>query len=103
MGVTIASAETNNELRQALAGLEGVEQIQDDVLIHGKGKQHDERLAKALKRLKERGITLREEKCCWGQPSVKWFGMQFSKQGMSITQRKQKPSDICRHQQIQKA
>ena len=45
MGVTIASAETNNELRQALAGLEGVEQIQDDILIHGKNKQHNERLA----------------------------------------------------------
>ena len=61
-----------------------VEQIQDDILIHGKGAQHDERLIQVLKRLRERGITLREEKCCWGQPSVKWFGMQFSCQGMSI-------------------
>ena len=44
MGVTVAPVETNNELRQALVGLEGVEQIQDDILVHGRGTQHDERL-----------------------------------------------------------
>ena len=39
--------------------MEGAIQIQDDVLVHGKGKQHEERLVKVLDRMKEYGLTLR--------------------------------------------
>ena len=66
-----------------LEGLDGVQQIQDDVVIHGAGKQHDQRLQAVLERLQTTGMTLRKEKCHFGVPEMLWFGNTFSKQGMS--------------------
>ena len=66
-----------------LEGLEGVLQIQDDIVVHGKGAVHDERLRKVLGRLQEHGFTLREEKCKFGQEKILWFGHVFSAAGMS--------------------
>ena len=83
-GVNCASAECNNNFRAIVEGLEGVVQIQDDVVVFGKGKTHDQRLEKLLARLAEWGITLRREKCRWGQPEVLWFGKVYSRHGVSI-------------------
>merc|ERR1711994_206921 len=83
-GVNCASAECNNNLRAILEGLPGIVQIADDVVCFGKGKEHDKRLEMLLARLRKWGITLRKEKCQWGQPEVLWFGKIYSKQGVSI-------------------
>ena len=83
-GVNIASAECNNNLRALLTGLEGIVQIQDDIVVHGKGRQHDERLASVLNRLDQEGFTLRRDKCVFGQPEIAWFGKVYSKTGVSI-------------------
>ena len=66
-----------------LERLDGVCQIQDDIVVHGKGKAHDVRQAKVLERLQEYGFTLREEKCHFGKSSIVWFGHVFSVAGMS--------------------
>ena len=66
-----------------MEGLEGVTQIKHDLVEHGKGKVHDVRLEQVLERLRSYGLTLRKNKCQFGVPEVKWFGMTFSKQGMS--------------------
>ena len=83
MGTPPASAECHSKLAKVLEGLEGVVQIKDDLVIYGKGRQHDERLRKVLQRCMDFGLTLRKEKCKLGQPEVLWFGFVFSKQGMS--------------------
>ena len=83
-GVNCASHECNNNFRAIVEGLEGIVQIQDDVVVYGKGKQHDERLEKLLARIEEWGITLRKEKCHWGRPEVLWFGKVYSKAGVSM-------------------
>lgn len=83
MGVSSASAETHERIRIILKDVEGVAQIKDDVVVHGKGSVHDERLVEALKRLAEHGITLNPSKCKLGQQEVKWFGCIYSRQGMS--------------------
>ena len=83
-GVNIASAKCNNNLWALLTGLEGIVQIQDDIVVHGLGKQHDERLAKVLERLDSEGFTLRRDKCVFGQPEIAWFGKIYSKLGVSI-------------------
>ena len=57
--------------------------IKDDILIHGKGKEHDSQLLLVLKVLSDKSITLRSEKCSFGKPYVKWFGNIYSKDGMS--------------------
>ena len=41
--------------------MEGVQQIKDDVVVHGIGRQHDERLRKALQRFREFNLTLRQD------------------------------------------
>ena len=48
MGVSSASGETNERIRTILKGLKGVVQIKDDVVVHGKGKKHDDLLKETL-------------------------------------------------------
>ena len=83
-GVNCAGQECNNNLRAIVEGLEGIIQIADDIVVFGKGRIHDQRLEKLLRRLEKWGITLRKEKCCWGRPEVLWFGKVYSKAGVSI-------------------
>ena len=51
-------------IRDVLSGCEGVNNIVDDLVIHGKGifEQHDERLFVVLNWLKEVGLTLNGDK-----------------------------------------
>ena len=70
MGTAPASAECHTKLKDLLEGLEGVVQIKDDLVIHGKGQEHDERLRKVLQRMLEAGLTLRREKRKLGQAEV---------------------------------
>ena len=61
--------------------MEGVQQIKDDIVVHGAGKEHNSRLWALLEKLAEDNITLRREKCKFVVPEVKWFGHIYSKQG----------------------
>ena len=72
----------------ALEGLEGVQQIQDDMVVHGAGQIHDERLEAALERMEKSGLTLRREKCRFGVAEVLWFGHVYNKEGMSLDPQK---------------
>jgi hypothetical protein len=83
MGTAPASSECHERIRIILEGLEGVTQIKDNLVVHGKGKVHDDRLEKVLERLMDYGLTLRKDKCQFGVQEVTWFRMIFSKQGMS--------------------
>ena len=84
MGNSPASSECHRRVRAVLEGLEGVAQIKDDRLVYGKGAQHDMRLQAALERFRDAGLTLRREKCHFGQQEVKRFGHIFSEEGMSV-------------------
>ena len=88
MGTPPASGECHKRIKQVIEGLDGVEQIKDDLVIHGRGKEHDVRLKAVLERFREYNLTLRREKCKFGQQEVVWFGNVFSKQGMSPDPRK---------------
>ena len=61
-GISPASAECHKKLRTIFKELKGVFQIKDDLVVHGKGKQHEERLEKLLRRYNEYDVTLRAEK-----------------------------------------
>ena len=87
-GISPASAECHQKLKNVLSGIDGVVQIKDDWTVHGKGEIHDARLEQVLDRCQEYGITLRREKCFFGQPQVCWFGNIYSKHGMSPDPRK---------------
>ena len=51
MGVSSASSECYERIRKIIEGLEGVQQIKDDIVVHGVGQEHDVRLEKLLMRL----------------------------------------------------
>ena len=83
MGVSSASGETHERIKNILHGLEGVAQIKDDICVYGTKENHDERLEAVFKRLIEHGITLNKRKCELGLAEVSWFGYLFSKHGMA--------------------
>ena len=82
MGNSPASSEAHRRVRKVIQGCKGVIQIKDDVLVHGVGAAHDQNLEEVLQRFDEAGLTFRREKCQFGVPEVKWFGMIFSEAGM---------------------
>ena len=74
-GVNSASEQYQHEIQTALAGIEGQENISDDIIIHGKDqKEHNERLEKEIKRLEERGLTLNAAKCQFNMDNILWDG-----------------------------
>ena len=83
MGAPPASGECHSKMGMVVQGLKGVEQIKDDIVVHGKGQEHDSNLKKLLQRLDKYGITLRKEKCSFGKAEVSWFGHVFNGKGMS--------------------
>ena len=90
-----ASQEFHEKFRLALSGLQGVLQIEDDLLVFGRSQQeHDVHLERVLQRLLEKGITLRKEKCEWNKEEVIWFGYRFNREGMSPDPAK--TETICR-------
>ena len=71
MGVSSGSSECQERIRLIVEGLEGVVQIKDDIVCHGKGEEHDRRLEALLQRLVEYNVTLRLVKCRFGKQEVK--------------------------------
>ena len=63
-------------------------QIKDDLVVHGKGQEHDERIMKVFQSMPEAELTLRREKAKLGPVKVLWFRNVFSEQGMSRTLRR---------------
>ena len=51
-------------IAKLLTGLEGVENISDDIVVHGSDQEiHEKRLLAVMQRLQELGLTLDPEKC----------------------------------------
>jgi len=61
----------------------------DNILVHGKDAQsHDKTLKLVLSRLKEAGLTLKEDKCEIGQAQVKFLGHIIDAKGVSSDPKK---------------
>ena len=61
--------------------------IYDDMLVYGAIQiQHDYALARVLQRMEDLGLTLNKAKCKFSHPEAIFFGMRFTKEGMSLTQ-----------------
>ena len=76
IGVTSAPEIYQHAIQQALQGCEGMCNISDDIILHGKDdQQHDERLEKLLERLQQKGLSLNGEKCKFKMPPVRIYGI----------------------------
>ena len=83
-GVNSASEQYQHEVQTALAGIDGQENISDDIIVHGKDQaEHDARLELVIKRLGERGLTLNAAKCQFSMDELTFVGMVLSASGIS--------------------
>ena len=51
MDVSIASWECHERIQRMVEGLEGVQQIKDNIIVNGKDQEHDRRLTALLETL----------------------------------------------------
>lgn len=73
-GVKTAPGQFQELMDKLLAGT-GAMAYLDDVIVPGKGTaDHEERLFLVLKKLEGAGLTLRLDKCTFGQPQIRFLG-----------------------------
>jgi len=88
-GVTSAPEKYQQIIRDVLRGCEGVANIADDLIIHGRGEeQHDKRLSAVLDRLRETGLTLNKDKCEFRLPRLTFFGHEVTQTGIEPSEEK---------------
>ena len=70
-------------MKQALAGIKGVRNITEDVVVHGKNKaDHDQNLENLITRLEKINLTLNAEKYSFRMSGVVFMGLLLSKYGV---------------------
>ena len=85
-GVSSASELYQYEISRALAGIEGVDNISDDIIVHGPNQTtHDERLHAVMQRLKAKGLTLNPDKCQLSINRLIFMGILISEKGIGPT------------------
>ena len=83
-GINSAAELFQNVIQSSLAGLPGVINLSDDILVYGKNQtEHDERLRACLQRLREQNFTLNRGKCEFGVHTIEFFGHVFNTDGVS--------------------
>lgn len=83
-GLSSASEVYQYAIQQALTGLEGIRNISDDIIVFADNtREHDQRLARVLERLKDRNLTLNVEKCVFRAESLSFFGFTIGKNGIA--------------------
>lgn len=88
-GVNAAPEKYQHIFTQTMAGLKGVANIANDLVVHGKdSEEHDRNLIKVLERLKERGLTVSAEKCTFRMTKVIFVGLLLTRHGIGSTKEK---------------
>lgn len=88
-GIKSSSDIFQKAITRAIDGLQGAINIADDIFVWGSTyEEHDLRLTALLDRLLEKGLTLNPKKCILRKNSLEFFGLQFSSNGISITESK---------------
>ena len=74
-GVCSASEQYQHEIASALAGIEGVENISDDIVVQGPDTEtHNRQLHQTIEHLQECGLTLNAEKCLFNTDRLVFMG-----------------------------
>jgi len=88
-GVNAAPEKYQHIISHVIADIEGVVNIADDLIVHGKTvAEHDQSFDKLLARLEETNLTLNGEKCTFGMDKVVFMGILLSKHGIGPTEEK---------------
>lgn len=82
-GISSAPEVFHRTVQQLFDGIEGVGVFIDDVVVWGKTKtEHDERLARVLKRAQKSGLKLNKSKCQFGVQEITYLGEKLSGAGV---------------------
>ena len=106
-GISSASEIFQEHIRKVISHIEPTKNISDDIIIYGKGENaqamHDRALAETLDALHTNGLTLNLDKCKVNMTSIEYYGMIFSKTGVSPDPKKVQalkelppPSDVAK-------
>ncbi|KAL7851862.1 hypothetical protein SRHO_G00176470 [Serrasalmus rhombeus] len=88
-GISSAAEVFQNAICQALQRIEGVKNLSDDIVVHGKTQaDHDKSLIAVFQRLKEKGLTLNRDKCEFNKSPLEFFGFIFQAGGISADPKK---------------
>ena len=99
-GITSAPEKYQHVIQQVLNDCSGTANISDDIIVYGSDTaEHDERLKNVLIRLKDKGLTLNEEKCVFHMPKLTFMGLVLSQQGVGPTEEKVKAVNEAREPQ----
>ena len=91
MGISSAPEIYQRAMTELFAGLDGVEIIMDDILVHGETlEKHNENLEKVLKRCEEKNLRLNPAKVKLAQKEVEYVGQVLTGEGVKISQEKVK-------------
>ena len=90
-GVNAASEVYQYEMRRVLAGIPGVDNISDDIIVHAPDTPtHDKRLHEVFKRIIENDITLNPDKCEFAMDRLVFMGLVVSQNGVGPTEERVK-------------
>ena len=85
-GISSAPEIYQHTIQNVLTGIEGVNNISDDIIIHGKTEEeHDKRLREVMDRLKTRGLTVNKEKLELKMNRLTFMGHVLSTEGITPT------------------
>ena len=88
-GISSAAEIFQNTIRETLAGIPGVYNISDDILIAGKDKKdYDKALRAVFQRVRDKGLTLHKSKCKFNKSELEFFGYIFSSKGLAADLKK---------------
>ncbi|CAF1043728.1 unnamed protein product [Brachionus calyciflorus] len=88
-GIKSAPEIFHNLIKQILEGIKNQINASDDILIMGKTlNDHNEALEKVLKRLDEKGLTVKLEKCEFRKSSIIYFGLEITENSVSLNKQK---------------
>ena len=86
-GISSASEIFQEHIRKVISHIAPTKNISDDIIIYGKGENaqamHDRAIAETLDALHTNGLTLNLDKCKVNMTSIEYYGMIFSKTGVS--------------------
>ena len=83
-GISSAPGYFQEIMDQLTRDLQGVAVYMDDILVSGAtAAEHLQNLRSLLKRLQDKGLRCRLEKCIFAQPSVEYLGHILSRQGIA--------------------
>ncbi len=91
MGLSCAGDEFNRRTDAALAGIDNMEKVVDDIILHGENlEDHIANVRKFLTRCRESGITLNPKKFQFAQQQVRFAGYMVSDKGIEADPEKLK-------------